>query len=480
MAMPDRSRPRRHGVSADVADRLVAALADGTYAVGERMPSIRRLSRDWAVSITAVVAAYARLEDRGLIRRAPRSGLFALRQPSEPRELAVSRPASDPTTVSMGDLALEVLRTNGRDDMVAFGSALIDSSLLPTRELAARIAQATRRPATEWIGYADPSGLPALRTHIARRTQAMNCAIAPDDVMVTTGAMEAITLALRATCRAGDVVAIESPVYFGILQLIESLGLRVVEIPTHPRTGMQLESLREAVDEHPVRAVMAITNFSNPLGCRMPDDAKQELVELLAERGIPLIEDDIYGDLAHDGTRPGVAKAYDREGLVLLCSSFSKCLSSGLRVGWIAGGRFADRIRQLKLSSSIASATLPQIAVAEHLASGGYERHLRRLRAACAERCTALSQRIAASFPASTRVSRPAGGYMLWIELPHRSNALELYRLATADRIAIAPGHLFSAKPRYRHFIRLNAAAYRAIHDPAIVQLGRLAAHLAR
>jgi DNA-binding transcriptional MocR family regulator len=335
-----------------------------------------------------------------------------------------------------------------------------------------------------WSGYADPSGVPALRAAIARRLLTGGVTVSPDEIVVTTGTMEALLLALRATCRPGDVVACESPMYFGILQLIGSLGLRVVEVPTHPQDGMQLDALRETMDEHPVRAVIAITSFSNPIGSCMSDAARRELVAELAERDIPLIEDDIYGELPHHGTRRQLARAFDhapdRESRVVVCGSGSKIFSPGMRVGWVVGGRYTTAIRHLKRTSSFASTTLPQLALADYLEHGAVEQHLRRLRHACGERCVAMADAILATFPEGTRTTRPTGGFSLWVELPRSVDALDLQKLALADDITIAPGHLFSAKRRYQHFIRLNAAAYTPELFPRVEHLGKLVGHLAR
>jgi DNA-binding transcriptional MocR family regulator len=469
-------------VTAHLVDHLMSGLGHGAWAVGDRLPSVRALARDRRVSIATVLAAYARLEDRGLIVRRPRSGLFVARRPEPIPMLAVSRPSpriSAPVTVDLEALAAEVLDPARQQGVAPFGAAVPPADLLPLPALAGHLRRRLAHGAV-WSAYADPAGVPALRAAIARRLLAAGVAVPPDELVVTTGCMEAVTLALRAVCRPGDVVAIESPMFFGILQVIGSLGLRVVEIPSHARDGMQLDALREALDEHPVRAVLAITSFSNPLGACMPEAARRDLVGLLAERDIPLIEDDIYGELAHHGPRPLLARASDQAGNVLVCGSFSKCLSAGLRIGWVAGGRHAPAVRHLKMTSTVACPTLPQLAVADYLDQGSFDRHLRRMRAALGARCAGLAEAVLAAFPPGTRTTRPTGGFCLWVELPTAIDAVALYRLAAADGIAIAPGHLFSAKKRYQHFIRLNASAFTPALAPRIAHLGRLAAHLLR
>ena len=455
-----------------IADHMERAIRAGTYAVGARLPSVRQLCRDWTASITTVVAAYNLLEQRGLIDARAQSGHFA-KAAAPVHEPTMQRPSPSPTGVGLDQLALMVMKDSLDPRLAPFGPVMPDPDLVPAAELHRIIAGLARSGDTGMMTYGMPPGSRDLRVAIARRATAYGCSVGPDDVVTTAGALEALTLALRATCSHGDTVAIESPMYYGLLQAIEALGLRVVEIPSHPRDGMVLEALRVALDEFQIGAVVAMPNGSNPLGSRMDDGTKRELVELLARRDVPLIEDDVYGDLAHDGTRPRPAKSFDRQGLVLWCSSFSKTAAPGLRVGWIAAGRYQAKIEHLQFTSSVGPSPLTQTIMATFLSSGGYDRFLRRARMAYAERTAAMADAVLAVFPAGTRVTRPTAGFALWVELPRGIDAQSLYAAALPALIAITPGPLFSAKLRYRHFIRLNAAQWR---DPWKEHLGRLGA----
>jgi DNA-binding transcriptional MocR family regulator len=330
-------------------------------------------------------------------------------------------------------------------------------SLLPTENLHRRLATVARAAGGAGIAYDIPPGLPALRRQIARRAIDYGVAVGADEVITTFGTMEALHLCLRAVTQPGDTVAVESPMYYGVLQLIESLGIRALEIPANPGTGIDLDALGVALHGQRVKAVLLASNFSNPLGALMPDEAKRELVDMLSRRGIPLIEDDIYGDLQHEGARPRPAKAFDKDGLVMLCASFSKTLAPGYRVGFAMPGRFRDRVEQLKFAQTVGTATLPQMAIADFLENGGYERHLRRLRRSLADQVGRMREAVAACFPPGTRISRPRGGYVLWIEMPHGKSALELHARALERRISIAPGPIFSAKQRFASSFRLSA-----------------------
>jgi DNA-binding transcriptional MocR family regulator len=286
--------------------------------------------------------------------------------------------------------------------------------------------------------------------------------------------MEAIDLCLEAVCHPGDIVAVESPIYFGLLQTLEVHGLKALEIPTHPRDGISLPALRFAIEHNSIRACLVISNFNNPLGSHIPDDHKQELVALLARHEIPLIEDDILGELYFTERRPTVAKAYDEKGLVMLCSSFSKDLNPGYRVGWVVPGRFKSTIEWLKYTASVSAPTLPQYAIAEFLASGGYDRHLRHARKEYARNLTRISQAVVKYFPPETRVTRPSGGFVLWVQLPDPVDSLELYSLAIKEKITLTPGYLFSPSNQFRNFIRINAADWSYKIDHALETLGEI------
>jgi DNA-binding transcriptional MocR family regulator len=336
------------------------------------------------------------------------------------------------------------------------------------------LASESRRYSLQSISYPPPQGHKRLRTQIARRSLNAGCSLAPDDIIVTSGCVEAMNLALQAVCRPGDTVAIGSPVYPTFLKSIQWMGLKVLEIPSTVE-GMNLEVLDYAIRHNPVSACITIANFNNPLGSLMPDDRKRELVGLLAKRDIPLIEDDVYGDLAYSPERPPSTKAFDEKGLVLYCSSFSKTLAPGYRVGWIAPGRFREKVSQLKSLLNIATAAPTQLAVAEFLTNGGYDHHLRKIRRVYARQTALVREAVGRHFPAGTRVSRPEGGYILWVEMPEGFDAFRLYEGALREGIGIAPGTIFTLGDRYGNCFRLNAAFWSERVEQALETLGGMA-----
>ncbi len=266
-------------------------------------------------------------------------------------------------------------------------------------------------------------------------------------------------LALRAVCQPGDVVAIESPTFYGLLQVIESCGMQALEIPTHPRDGISLEALQLAIEQWPIKACLLIPNYNNPLGSCMPDERKQALAALLEQHDIPLVEDDVYGDLGFAAKRPSVAKAWSRQGNALYCSSFAKTLAPGLRVGWLVPGRYMAQVENLKYMQHQATPTLNQLIVAQLLEQGGYDRYLRQVRQEYARNVARMVKAVSLLFPDGTRMTQPEGGFALWVELPQGVDAMELHRRASLEGIIVAPGPLFSAtQKKYGNFIRLSCA----------------------
>lgn len=463
-----------------VASRITTMIEQGTLRPGERVPSVRKLNEQLGVSMSTVLQAYALLEDRGVLEAKPQSGFYVrLRQRELPPEPRISKPSLSATKVDIGLLAAEVHEAAMNPNNVPLGSATGSPELLPGAKLNRMIGAIARRAVVETNRYESVQGHHELLHQIARRSLNWGGHLAGEDIIVTCGATEALNLCLRAVTKPGDTVAVESPTYFGFLQILESLNLKALEIPTHPREGMSLDGLEAALRREKIAACFVVGNFHNPLGGCMPEANKKALVEMLARRGIPLLEDEVYGDLYFDTTRPKPCKAFDKHGMVLTCSSFSKTLSPGYRVGWAAPGKFRDQVRRLKLTNTISTATLPQMAIAEMLRNGGYDRFMRHLRKIYERQVQCMSQAICKYFPEGTKMTRPMGGHVLWVELPPAIDSLELYYKALERNISVVPGPLFSPKRHYRNFIRLNCGySYTERIERAMITLGQLAAKM--
>lgn len=442
-------------------ERIVADIAHridtGSLRPGDRLPSVRSFSEQHGVSISTVMQAYRNLEDRLLIEARPQSGFYVRarirRLPSEPD---ISSPPAAAQEVAVNNLVLDVCAAVLNPDIVPLGAAIPSPELLPTRQLNRLLATVARHESIRSTQYLLPFGDLELRQEIARRSLDCGFHASSGDIVITCGCMEALALSLRAVAREGDTIAVESPTYFGVLQLIESLRMRALEIPTHPRHGVSLEALETAMQHQSIAACLFMPNFHNPLGCVMTDEKKQELVMLAARYGVPIIEDDLYGELFHEPPRPRALKAFDKNGDVLYCSSFSKTLAPGYRVGWAIPGKHFETVTQAKMASTIATSAPSQMAISAFLRKGGYGHHLRRLRKAYATNLARMTDSISAFFPAGTRATRPRGGFVLWVELPESVNALALYQRGLQENIGLAPGPMFSATGNFGNCIRLN------------------------
>jgi len=460
-----------------VADRLQRLITEGTLKPGDRLPSVRKLRQQLSVSTSTVLEAYRLLEDRGLILTRPQSGYYvkqtALRVLQEP---APSQPPPQAHDIDL-PWTFRVINSIQQTELIQLGAAIPAMTFLPTAQLNRLMGKLLREQPMLTHTYGPPAGCEELRSEFAKRMLDAGCSVSPEQLVITNGANEAIFLSLKALTQPGDTIALESPTYFAMLEALKTLQLRALTLPTHPRDGISLPHLEKACQTQAVRAVLLVSNFSNPLGSCMGDRAKKHLVELLNRYQIPLIEDDAYGELTFEGRRPKAIKAFDTENRVLYCSSVSKTLSPGLRIGWCAGGRYHPSISKLKSIINQGTALAPQLTVAAFLANGGYDRHLRQLRRVYQTQMTRLQQAIYDDFPAETCVSRPTGGHVLWLEMPPNFDALRLHEEALDRKISIAPGIVFSASGQcYRNCFRLNAAIpWSAEVDQAMKTLGYLA-----
>ena len=459
-----------------VADGLANQIEQSVYRPGERLPGVRKLSEQFGVSISTVMQAHQLLEDRGLIEARPRSGYYVrtrLWQP--PEQPAMTRPKPTPTTITGQQMAIALSQAARQPGMILLGAAIPHPTFLPTRAIQQALTAAARKQSVHNASYEFPPGNEALRRQIARRMVDAGCQVSPEDIVITSGCQEALTLCLRTVAKPGDIIALESPTFYGLLQVVEALGLKALEIPTHPQDGISLDALKLAIDQWPIKACAIVGNFNNPMGYCMPAQNKKALVKLLSHRNIPLIEDDLYGDLAFDHHRPSAAKSFDDGNQVLYCSSFSKTLSPDLRVGWVVPGRYQEQIEYLKYITSLATPSLPQLAIADFLQRGGYDRYLRQVRDQYAHQVSLISQAVSKHFPQGPKITRPAGGFVIWVELPKGSDSIALYHRAIENGISIAPGPIFSATQKYRNFIRINCAQpWNERLEAAIILLGRL------
>ena len=464
-----------------LADDIAQSIRQGVLRRDERLPSVRQTSASRGISPSTVFQAYYLLEARGLISARERSGYFVTGGASGLPQLAepVMPTDSTATEIDVSELVFEILESVKTRATVPLGSAFPSPLLFPLGKLARTMA-ATVQAMDPWSTTSDLSpGDAELRRQIALRYMIDGLRIPIEEIVITGGALEALNLCLSAVTRPGDTVIIESPTFYAALQAIERNGLRAVEVPGHPRYGIDLHALEDAIKRHHPKACWLMTNFQNPSGSLMPDEYKKALVELLTRHQIPLIEDDVYGELYFGEKRPMPAKAYDTEGLVMHCSSFSKCLAPGYRIGWVAPGRYAQQVERIKLTTTLAASVPAQQTLANYLKKGGYDRHLRSLRHTLLVQQIKFVEAIERHFPSGTRLSSPQGGYFLWVQLPEGVDTLKVHRAALEQGISVAPGPMFSAQRGFANYLRLNYGhEWSPQMESAVARLGAITASL--
>jgi DNA-binding transcriptional MocR family regulator len=441
----------------EVADRIETLIEKKVFKIGDKLLSVRALSKEQGISLSTAFQAYYLLESKGLVEARPQSGYYVKYSPEHSLDLPkVSEPPDDAIPVSVDDMINSVYVDLNSKNVLNFSMGAPAIELLPTAKLNKAVMHVLRESPTSCLHYEHIQGNVNLRKQIAK--QAFNWGGTPseNDIVVTAGCVEALSLCIKAITKPGDAVALESPTYFALFQVMESNGLKVVEIPTDPITGIDIDYLAQAIPKFDIKACLVVNNFNNPLGSCMPDDRKKYLVEMLAKKEIPLIEDDIYGELYFGKTRPKTCKTFDKRGLVLHCASFSKSLAPGYRIGWTIPGRFKEKVIRLKRMHTVSTNTLAQAAVADFLSKGRFELHLRHLRKALHTQCLRYIQAVCEYFPEDTRITRPQGGFTLWIEMNSKINAYKLHKRALKNNIGIAPGQIFSSHGDFENCFRIS------------------------
>lgn len=459
-----------------IAEELRQSIRTGVYRTGDRMPSLRGIRRQYKVSLSTAVEAYGRLQDEGWILPRERSGFYVstgehLRMPGP----SPAAPPSAPLEVTLGRLAMSVLEDARRPGICNLGAGIPGPELLPLKSLSRAMSAAAREDPHALGSFEAIRGEAGLRRQIARLMADAGVASSPEEIIVTNGCQEALTLALQSVTEPGATIAVESPTFFGILQVAEALRLKVLELPIQYPRGVCPETLMEVVRRHRISACVLTPTINNPAGVVMPEEDKMRIARFLAAQAVPLIEDDIFGSLSFSAPRPRAARSFDDSGNTLLCSSFSKSLAPGMRMGWILPGKFGDQVKYHKFLANLSTAGLPQLALAKFLGQRSFRRGMRRMTENLQLRMTQMRSDIAACFPQGTRLTDPQGGLFLWLELPDRLDGTALYWAALEREISVLPGVLFSAGEAYGHFLRLNfATAEREAMRGAIKTLASL------
>jgi DNA-binding transcriptional MocR family regulator len=438
----------------EIANGIASQIRNGILKSGDKLPSVRKLCKEYQISMNTAKRVFLELESQSLVDSKPQSGYFVSNILSVELPLPeVSKPSLIANNEEPNELINKVYENIGKKEVTLFSIGIPSGDLLPQAKLKKEIINATRTLKEGGTEYEEIQGNLKLRRMISMRSLQWGGNFHENDLVTTNGGMNALSFCLMALGKPGDTIAIESPCYPGILQLANGLGLKVLELPTHPTTGIEIDALKKVIPK--IDLCLLIPNYNAPLGSCMPDENKKEVVKILSENGIPLIEDDVYGDLYFGSARPKCCKSFDKEGNVLYCSSISKTLAPGYRVGWIAPGKYKDKILKLKFLHSTSSISIVNEAVANFLKSGKYEKHLQLMRKSLQNNYQNYVQTIAEAFPQGTKTSRPQGGLSLWVEFDKNIKTTQLYDLAIKENISIAPGRMFTLQDQFENCMRL-------------------------
>ncbi len=462
-----------------IAQQLAEDIRRGVYQPGERVPSVRKMSSQLNVSHATVLQAYANLEDQGLIRARPQSGFYVHQTPALTAATPDIARVERPGLVTRSSIINQVLTEARREGVFPFGAAVPHVDYLPVRALHQQLAKVTRFHSPRAFSYMFSPGFEPLRRQVAIRMRDAGVVVDPAEVVITHGCVDALQMSLRVLTKPGDLIATESPTYYGLLQLADLLGLKVIEIPSDPTTGISLEALQLAASQWPIKALVLTARLSNPLGGTIPEDRQKQLLRQAREFDFHIVEDDIYGELLFEQGPTKALKSHDREGRVLYCSSFSKTLSPGVRVGWIVASKYQDDIQRLQTFTTHSACSVTQMGVAAYLENGGYDRHLRYIRHEYRKNLSAFQLAVQQYFPEGTQITRPKGGFILWVSLPRRVNTKDLHVRALQQGISIAPGLIFSNTEQFNHCVRLNCGIpWNRESERALMTLGMLANQL--
>lgn len=448
-----------HFLYEDIAFHLEAEILNGILQLGDKLPSIRMFCKQHHVSASTIFQAYYLLESKGLIEARPKSGYYVVYQPKK-NQVALPSPAlntipeiQELTTDHMISHMVDLLSKEGYTHL---STARPDLSSLPTATLQKAVKSALTNLGADILNYDHPTGNAVLRQLIAGQQTKFGKAFTEKDIIITSGCTEALTLCLQAVTQKGDIVLSDSLTYYGIHQIIKNLGLKVIPIPICNTAGLDMTFLQQSIEKFPVKACLFTTNFNNPTGMSLSEDKKKQLVQLITKHQIPLIEDDVYGELYFGKHRPSTCKQFDTEGLVLYCSSFSKTLAPGYRIGYTIPGKFTETVTNLKRIHSLGSSTLSQQALVAFFSKGRYPYHLKKLRHTLHTNMLAYCKLVYTHFPKDIYLVPPNGGYILWIAFPKDFNSIELFEVAKKHNLIIAPGQIFSMNDSHKNHIRLS------------------------
>lgn len=441
--------------SEQLAISLKHFIETGTWKANEKLPSLRQQVEISGFSLITVMNAYKELEAQGLIYSKEKLGYFVT---ENPLQVALAKKVIVNEKIEINSLVFRYLKSIQSERIIPLGSAFPDSQLLYSPKLMQTLAQQAKYR----VGYEQMPSLPPgnyeLRKLIAQRYCMQGIPTDPSDIVITTGGLDALNLSLRTMTQVGDYILLQETIFYGAWQVAENLGLKVITIPEHPEHGLDLEAFEKAITSYPIKVCLLMLNSHNPIGFTVSDKIKFELAKLLHQYEIYLIEDDVYEELYYDQKRPRSMKYYDQQNLILHCSSFSKTLGAGFRVGWVYAGKFSDHIQHLQLMSTVSVNSFIQNALVDYVSHRHYEKHLKTLRKTLKKIKNQYFNYLKKNLPQNCSVHYYPSGYFLWVTLPENIESNHIYESMIQNNISIAPSLLFYRKNKKYNHIRINCS----------------------
>ena len=456
-----------------MAEQVVQAIAQGALRPGQRLPSVREWARQHGVSHNTALQAMRWLEDERWVQARARSGFFVAQRAAGPDLHMLA--GLEPRAVNVEWCLQRLLGRDVPEGAVSFGSVTPDLNLLAPERVRHAMQRAVTEHGNQLCRYPDVYSLPELQQALARYAMSLGCVLPPDDIIVTHGCMDAVVTALRAVAQPGDVVAVESPAHFSFFEALQHLGLRGLEIPTDPHTGISLDALQLALDHHPVKAVLVVPTLQNPLSCSMPQTHRQRLAAMAAQHDVAVIEDAIYNDWATLEAQRKAVKAYDKTGHVILCHAFTKSLAPGLRLGWLHAGRWTMRVKALREAQLAMPTAVLQLALANLIGQGGHAAHMRRCRQLAAARLREARGLVLKHFPPGVKLNPSAQGLMFWFQLPAAVQAELFHQRCLQEGILVPPGRYFSPSKRHSDCARIAVGHWSDAHRKGLIRMGQIA-----
>jgi GntR family transcriptional regulator/MocR family aminotransferase len=440
-------------------------ILSGSLAPDTRLPASRKLASDLGVNRITVETAYSELEADGLIYSLVGSGTYVLHPqtlPLRPKEnLAAAWPLWQ-QNVETGNIAEnvgndELLKTDRRPDLIRFSGGSSAPQMFPADDFRKVLQTVMRRDGMTALDYGESNGYAPLRATIAHVLASQGLQALPENILITAGSQQALSLTSQILLKSDDTILVESPTYGGALDLFRALNFHVVGIPMDTQ-GMQVENLEKLLQQHHPKLIYTIPNFHNPTGTCLSSSRRRELLLLADRYNIPILEDDFVGDLRYDGRTQPSLKALDPGGRVIYASTFSKMLMPGLRVGFLLiEGPIYEHLVRFKHVNDLATSSLIQRALEAYVTVGRYQAHLRRSCQIFRKRRNAMVAAIKKYLPTDVEFEIPQGGLFIWLRLPGNLSSGDLLPRALKEGVDFVPGsRFFPDCSQGRRWLRLN------------------------